>query len=198
MTNEPTFASTGKQTGNIDVLLSYRIIELFSEGLYASPNKALEELVANSFDAAATRVQVLLSPDLHHKDASIVVIDDGQGMDANGLRLHWLIGTSNKRKLSVLPGERKQIGKFGIGKLATFVLANRLTHICKHNGKYFSTSMDFTRLRLRTSKAIEPKVPIKIPLRCLSEQDAKKAIEDLFKTSAIKRAGQPLDRNESC
>ncbi len=192
MTNEPTFASIGQQTGSIDVLLSYRIIELFSEGLYASPNKALEELVANSFDAGANQVCVWLSPDLHREDATIVVIDDGQGMDANGLRLHWLIGTSNKRKLAVLPGGRKQIGKFGIGKLATFVLANRLTHISKHNGRYFSTSMDFTRLRLRTSQGVEPKTPIKIPLRSLSEGEAKKALGELINTSELKRTGMSL------
>ncbi len=192
MVNEPSFVTTGKKTGNIDVLLSYRIIELFSEGLYASPNKALEELVANSFDAGAARVHVLLSQDLYHKDASIVVIDDGQGMDANGLKLHWRIGTSNKRKLTVLPSGRKQIGKFGIGKLATFVLANRLTHICKYKSKYYSTSMDFARLRLRTSKTVEPKATIKIPLRSLSEQEAKLALDSLFRASAIKGAGMPM------
>lgn len=58
---EPKFASVGTKTDDIDVLLSYRIVELFSEGLYASPNEAVEELVANSFDAGATRVGVLLS-----------------------------------------------------------------------------------------------------------------------------------------
>jgi hypothetical protein len=36
---------------------------------------------------------------------------------------------SLKRELDVLPIGRPQIGKFGIGKLATYVLANRLTHI---------------------------------------------------------------------
>ena len=42
---------TGKQ---IEVRISYRIIQLFSEGLYSSPNKAVEELVSNSFDAGAS------------------------------------------------------------------------------------------------------------------------------------------------
>ena len=57
---EPYFVSIGKEAGNIDVRLSYRIIELFSEGLYASANKAVEELVANSFDAGAQTVQVVV------------------------------------------------------------------------------------------------------------------------------------------
>ena len=121
MADEPTFASVGTATGDIEVRLSYRIVELFSEGLYTSPNKAIEELVANSFDAGAQRVHVLLSPNLHDQSATITVVDDGEGMNEEGLKRHWLIGISNKRKLPVPPRGRKQIGKFGIGKLATYV-----------------------------------------------------------------------------
>ena len=40
----------------IEVRISYEIIKLFSEGLYQSPHKALEELVTNSFDADAENV----------------------------------------------------------------------------------------------------------------------------------------------
>src|SRR5438552_3488543 len=130
MASDPFFA-VGTATDTIDVRLSYKIVELFSEGLYASPNKAIEELVANSFDAGAERVLVLLSPNLHDQDAAIVVVDDGEGMDGDGFKEHWLIGISNKRRLNKLPLGRQQIGKFGIGKLATYVLANRLTHISK-------------------------------------------------------------------
>src|SRR2546429_9317817 len=103
MKNPPPYVGLGKQTGSIDVRLSYRIIELSSEGLYQSPTKAIEELVANSFDAGAQRVQVLLSSNLQKQDATITVIDDGEGMDAAGLKDHWLIGISNKRRLASLP-----------------------------------------------------------------------------------------------
>jgi len=175
--SEPIYASLGKPTDTIDVRLSYKIVELFSEGLYASPNKAIEELVANSFDAGGRTVEVVLSPNLHDQDASIAVIDDGEGMDAEGLKQHWLIGKSFKRDLDTLPLGRKQIGKFGIGKLATYVLANRLTHISKRNDKYFSTSMNFRVVDERGEKDIEPKNPIKINLRELSVEQAKSAIK---------------------
>jgi hypothetical protein len=55
-----TFTTIGNATGKIPVRLSFKIVELFSEGLYASPNKAIEELVANSFDAGALKVAVML------------------------------------------------------------------------------------------------------------------------------------------
>src|SRR5438067_13059561 len=100
---QPKFATLGTAIDSIDVRLSYRIVELFSEGLYQSPNKAIEELVANSFDAGAQRVQVLLSPNLQYQDATITVVDDGEGMDVEGLKEHWLIGISSKRRLAKLP-----------------------------------------------------------------------------------------------
>jgi hypothetical protein len=192
MANEPTFATIGKQTDKIDVRLSYRIVELFSEGLYASPNKAVEELVANSFDAGARTVQVLLSTDLHEQDASIVVIDDGIGMGAEGLKQHWLIGISNKRRLGELPRGRQQIGQFGIGKLATYVLSERLTHISKHDGKYYSTSMNFNAIDRRVQKEVEPKVPITIALRELTEAEAQEAVSPWTKTKAFKASGMVL------
>src|SRR5713101_5704813 len=117
MSKKPTFATEGNEAEKIDVRLSYRIVRLFSEGLYASPNKAIEELVANSFDAGAHRVAVLLPPDFHDQGATIAVLDDGEGMDTVGLKQHWLIGKSGKRELAKLPLGRHQIGKFGIGKL---------------------------------------------------------------------------------
>jgi len=182
----PKFAAVGRETSTIDVRLSYKIVDLFSEGLYSSPNKAVEELVANSFDAGATRVAVFVPADFHTQDATIAVLDNGEGMDGEGLNQHWLIGTSNKRSLTKLPKNRQQIGMFGIGKLATYVLANRLTHICKKNKKYYSTSMDYQKIDDRVGGGVEPKTPIKIPLRELTESEAKSAISPWLQTATFK------------
>ncbi len=192
MASLPTFASLGTQKGSIDVRLSYKIIELFSEGLYASPNKAVEELVSNAFDAGAQHVALVISPNLYDQNASIVVIDDGEGMDASGLKQHWLIGISNKRRLTRLPRRRQQIGKFGIGKLATYVLADRLTHVTKRGSKYYSTSMDFSAIDKRVDREVEPKTPIKIPLRELREEEAKAALEPWINSPAFTSGGMRL------
>ena len=87
--NSEDFVSIGKQVDTIDVQISHRIIQLFSEGLYSSSNKAAEELVSNSFDAGAKNVHVILSPDLRSPDATIVVIDDGEGMGIEDFKRHW-------------------------------------------------------------------------------------------------------------
>jgi len=193
MANEPTFVTIGKPADKIDVRLSYRIVELFSEGLYASPNKAVEELVANAFDAGAQNVNVILSTNLHDQDATIVVIDDGEGMGVEGLKRHWLIGISNKRRLGdKLPMGRQQIGQFGIGKLATYVLSERLTHISKHGGKYYSTSTDYSAIDRRVDREVEPKVPSTIALHELTEAEAKQALGTWTNTAAFKASGTVL------
>ena len=51
-------------------------------------------------------------------------------MDEDGLRELWHIAFSPKTDSRFQHG-RQMVGKFGIGKLATYVLANRLTYICK-------------------------------------------------------------------
>lgn len=189
MTNNPritdeSFVSTGQQVDTIDVQISHRIIQLFSEGLYSSPHKAIEELVSNSFDAEAQNVHVILSPDLlTNPDATIVVIDDGEGMDIQALKEHWIIGRSTRRKDTNLSG-REPIGKFGIGKLATYVLAERLTHICKSDGKFFASTMDYAKLGSEKGEMPEfdgegvfNNEKITIPVRILDEEEAKRILK---------------------
>jgi hypothetical protein len=134
----------GTPAERIPVELSYQIIHHFSAGLYTSPNKAIEELVSNSYDAFATHVDVMLPENLSAKEATVWVVDNGQAMDIAGFHDLWLIGESRKRDAE--SSERPPIGKFGIGKLATYVLAKHLTYICKRSGKYFAISMDFSKL----------------------------------------------------
>lgn len=169
------FETDGSTTDQIDVKISHRIIQLFSEGLYSSPNKAVEELVSNSFDAGAQNVHIILSPDLRDSDATIVVIDDGESMNDEGLKQHWIIGESTRRHSNGSP-RRKPIGKFGIGKLSTYVLANKLTHICKSGGTYYAATMDYSSLTGNASEASDgvfDEQTIHIPLRTLTEDQAR-------------------------
>lgn len=180
--SEAELYTTGKEISSIDVRISYRIIQLFSEGLYSSPNKAIEELVSNSFDAGASNVHVIISPDLLAKEASIVVMDDGSGMGVEGLKQHWLIGVSSKRDPNSRPPKgRAQIGKFGIGKLATYVLANRLTHVSKCDGKFYSTSIDYTHIPTGEHGGIYTEKQVSLPLRQLTEAQAEAVVAPWLK-----------------
>lgn len=132
----------GKKIDNIPVTISYRIIELFSAGLYSSPNKAFEELVSNSYDAYATKVSVYVPSDKSLEDSIMWVCDNGNSMNKEGLKDFWKIGESSKK--NTVNAERMPIGKFGIGKLATYILAQNLTILCKSDeGRYYGTVMDY-------------------------------------------------------
>lgn len=187
-----SFATAGTETDRIDVRISHRIIQLFSEGLYSSPNKAIEELVSNSFDAGANNVHILLAPDLRDSDATIVIIDDGEGMNQDGLKKHWIIGESTRRGAD-RSSRRKPIGKFGIGKLSTYVLATKLTHISKSGDTYYAATMNYSNLTgsaTDLSEGVFDEQIVQIPLRTLTMEQAKEAVE--YWTRGDKKGYQAL------
>jgi hypothetical protein len=99
------------------------------------------------------------------------------------LERHWLIGISNKRKIKKAPRGRAQIGKFGIGKLATFVLASHLTHICKFDGTYYATTMDYTQIPQGDAGGVNVEEKVELPLRELTEAQAKEALSPVVNGS---------------
>jgi len=159
----------GTTIDSIDVKISYRIIELFSAGLYSSPNKAFEELVCNSYDAFADKVAVYVPSDLTVDGAAIWVCDNGESMDQNGFKDLWRIGESLKRDDAERDKRRLQIGRFGIGKLATYILTNRLTYICKKENRYLAVTMQYDTIT-------HAKENYKLDEREISKEDAEKSL----------------------
>ena len=142
----------GQATATIPVEISTRFLEHFSEQLYSSPQKSFEELISNSWDAGADFVDIRIPNDLGAADATMAVLDNGVSMDERGLRDLWHIAFSPKRDNPNQNG-RAVVGKFGIGKLATYVLASRLTYICKAaDGKIRRVTMDYGQVD-RTASA---------------------------------------------
>lgn len=128
----------------VRVSLSNELVTLLSEQLYQSPVKAIEELVVNAYDAEAQECHIFVPMPDNTKTDFIVLFDDGIGMNRDGLVNLWQIGRSNKRSPAVASKhKRKQIGRFGIGKLASYSVANRLTYVTKSDNKILSVTIDF-------------------------------------------------------
>lgn len=158
----------GSKIDDIPVTISYKIIELFSAGLYSSPNKAFEELVTNSYDANATNVSVYVPTDKAIEGAIMWVCDNGTSMDKDELKMFWKIGESQKK--DIVDVERMPIGKFGIGKLSTYILAKKLTVICKaKDGHYYAVLMNYNDINSSTEH-------LSLDEKELSEDETKKLL----------------------
>lgn len=135
----------------INVELSNELVSLLSEQLYQSPLKAIEELVVNAYDAGASVCKVFIPFSEIFTRNVILVYDNGVGMNYEGLVNLWQVGRSNKRTEEIKKRfKRKQIGKFGIGKLASSTIANQLTYISKVDDEILGVSIDFSTFRTNT------------------------------------------------
>src|SRR3954470_11667997 len=99
-----------------EIKVASRIIDHLSSGLYESPAACLKELINNSYDADATRVDVFIKPDADR----IIIDDNGRGMNRADFEKHFKkISESYKREEGDETSRgRKKIGKIGIGFIA--------------------------------------------------------------------------------
>lgn len=177
----------GTKIDEIDVTISSRIIELFSAGLYSSPNKAFEELICNSYDAFASKVSVYAPDDPTVSNAYIWVCDNGEGLNREELKRLWRIGESSKRKDAKRDGKRLQIGQFGIGKLSTYILARKLTYISKKEDNALDESGNNIKIIKYTLATMDYNLinddvnGIKIDEREVSKTDARQLLEMYIK-----------------
>jgi hypothetical protein len=180
-TSTETVLRDAPTVDEVSLNIDYNIIQHFSQHLYGSPNKAIEELVANAFDAMATKVFVYI-PGRYATNA-VVVWDNGLSMDVEGLKSLWWIARSPKmtqpnrlgRRASV--EDRLIIGKFGIGKLASYAVGHRITHLCKSGGSYHLVSIDYT---LVGEERDHPEVALTSPIKELTEDAARAYVTALF------------------
>ncbi len=170
----------------VQVSASNELIQLVSEQLYQSPLKAIEELVVNAYDADASECYVYVPLPSDFDQNYAIVFDNGIGMDYEGLVDLWKIGRSNKRTEEIeSKRKRKQIGKFGIGKLAAHAIADRLTYITRNNqGKILSVTMDFRNF---SSSVTGESDPIHLPVRYVNDWD--KFSNDSYMPEILQRVG---------
>ncbi|MEM8557175.1 MAG: ATP-binding protein [Bacteroidota bacterium] len=115
------------------------IIEHLGLNLYSEVHAAISEMIANSYDADAEHVTVMLPVDeqLGGHDQTIVIKDDGHGMTYEEARDKYLKIGRNRRRSSRKSrgGKRTVIGKKGIGKLAGFGIAEQIRVRTVSSGK---------------------------------------------------------------
>jgi HSP90 family molecular chaperone len=113
----------------IEVTFDKSHVITIGERLYSESIELIRELVNNAYDADATRVDVTVT------DEAIIVRDNGAGMDMDGLRQYFNIGSPFKLGNAVSPRfGRDRIGQFGIGKFASLAACERFVIETQRNG----------------------------------------------------------------
>ena len=104
----------------IPITIDKSHIITIGERLYAESIEFVREIVNNAYDADATIVDVEVT------DETVEVSDNGSGMDREGLKQYFNIGSPYKLEVSRSPvHHRERIGQFGIGKFATLSACKR-------------------------------------------------------------------------
>jgi len=97
--------------------------------LYSESLDLVRELVANAYDADATVVKIELT------ETGLTVWDNGLGMDREGLKQYFTIGSGYKKLNPVTEKfKRQRIGEFGIGKFAVLSICDRFELTTQKNG----------------------------------------------------------------
>ena len=106
----------------INFTVDSELLRELGERLVGRQYIALAELVKNSFDADATRVEIRIHDD------SIEVSDNGHGMTADDFASRWMrVGSTHKVHEMTSPVlKRRLTGSKGVGRLAVQFLASEL------------------------------------------------------------------------
>lgn len=122
-----------------------RIIKTIGEELISNDNVAVIELVKNSYDAGSPIVEITFDGTvkerlegkkvkkyIDRRNASILIFDEGKGMDFNTIQTAWMEPATNfKKKKENESTTRKFTGEKGIGRFASAKLASRLELITR-------------------------------------------------------------------
>jgi len=133
--------------------LSLNVLNHLGINLYSNIPAVLSEIVANSWDADAEKVEVIISHD------QIIIKDDGCGMSADDINNKFLYVGYQKREHSFESPihHRKYMGRKGIGKLSMFSIAKEVDIFSKKEmedasgKKYF----EFSGLRMNIDDIAE-------------------------------------------
>jgi HSP90 family molecular chaperone len=180
------------QTKTIKVTVDKSHLLTLGERMYVESIELIRELVNNAYDADATEVYVTVTPE------SIVIEDDGSGMNEKGLAQFFTVGSEEKRICSVSPRfGRKRIGQFGIGKFAALAAADKFVVESRKGDWIYSVIFDREEWQKSESWELpisrEPATPLhhegtKVTLTKLKKQFSQADVERYLKESVPLRA----------
>ncbi|MFC3438565.1 ATP-binding protein [Nocardia seriolae] len=154
MYNDVHVAAQDREDHKYTMRISRLAIDKLGIRLYDRVSAVLAELIANSYDADATEVEVvlpwgaMLAGTVRAADEpayEIIVSDNGHGMTAEEVNEHYLMVGSDRRVRtgSDLSRERRRpvMGRKGIGKLSAFGICRTIEVITAGSRDYDRTTL---------------------------------------------------------
>lgn len=110
--------------GRYEMSISLSVLDHLGLNLYSNTPAVISEVIANAWDADATRVEVTIDTDAE----TITVTDNGHGMDVDDINKRYLrVGYRRRDEQGPETSRgRKPMGRKGIGKLSLFSIANQI------------------------------------------------------------------------
>ena len=143
--------------------ISLNVLEHLGINLYSNVPAVLSEVVANSWDADATNVDIEIEKDI------ITITDNGHGMTLNDINQKYLfVGYKRREERDAVTAQfkRKVMGRKGIGKLSLFSIAETFTVETfkdgERNGFIMSKQAIDNHIEKKNERPYEPQVSIRI------------------------------------
>jgi HSP90 family molecular chaperone len=108
---------------------------------YTEPT-VVEELAANSYDADAATLLVLLDPDQGH----LYLIDDGIGFTRDWFLTIATLGAGDKRDIPYSKGKRHYLGSYGYGLKSTLNIASKIEIDSFTAKEHLTATVDWNQL----------------------------------------------------
>lgn len=128
--------------------MDMNILNHLGLNLYSNTSAVVSEVVANSWDADASCVEIFLEPD------QIIIKDNGCGMNLIDINEKYLcVGHQKRIDRAVTPVfKRPVMGRKGIGKLSLFSIANDITILTQKEGEKNALRMTSEALIFRVKR----------------------------------------------
>jgi hypothetical protein len=123
---------------------------------YRSTALAIAELIDNSLQATATRIEVVVTKGTDSEyPLEILVIDDGLGMDAKVLSEALTFGGSSRF------GDRQSLGRFGMGLPNGTLSQSRRVEVYSWQGPtVLRSTLDIDEITSRSRSSLAPIIPV--------------------------------------
>ena len=128
----------------LEMKVNLNVLEHLGMNLYSNVPAVLSEIVANSWDADATKVKICIDT----KTKSIQIQDNGKGMSRDDVIDRFLmIGFQRRNKQQASKFGRAPMGRKGIGKLSSFSIANKISVYTKSEINSTAFCMDAKKIK---------------------------------------------------